>query len=308
MNHTKHVIVITGPTGVGKTDLSIKVASQLGCSIISGDSRQIYREMKIGTASPTTEQLRMVPHYMIGTKSIFDYYNAYEYEKEALAIADELFKESDTIVLTGGSMMYIDAFCNGIDELPTVDSELRNDLQEVYNQKGIEYMRGQLKLLDPHFYRQVDLKNAKRIIHAIEICLMTGRPYSELRKNTRKSRPFNLIKTGLDMNRQELHQRINNRVDAMMEKGLEEEARELYPYRQYNALNTVGYRELFAYFDNHISLEKAVALIQRNTRRYARKQLSWFRRDKEMSWFTPDNSNEVIKFVQSKIKRVGVRI
>lgn len=308
MIQEEQVILITGPTAIGKTGLCIDLARHFNCPIISADSRQIFREMKIGTAAPSKDQIDLVPHYMVGNKSIFDYYNAYDYEQDAIATTKELFKESKTIILTGGSMMYIDAFCNGIDELPTIDPELRRNLKEKYENEGIESLRRQLKLLDPEFYKQVDLKNPQRVIHAIEICLMTGRPYSELRTNTRKIRPFNIIKIGLDMDRQQLHQRINNRVDQMMEKGLEQEARDLYPYKHLNALKTVGYRELFQYFDNEISLEKAIELIKRNSRRYARKQLSWFRRDKEISWFSPDNPNEVIKFVESKMKRAGARI
>jgi tRNA dimethylallyltransferase len=204
--------------------------------------------------------------------------------------------------MTGGSMLYIDAFCHGIDELPTVDPELRNNLQKQYQEEGLESIRRQLKLLDPDFYRQVDLKNPKRIIHAVEICLMTGKPYSKLRTNKRKERPFNIIKIGLDMDRKELHQRINDRVDQMILEGLEEEARSLYPYKHLNALNTVGYREFFDHFDGIISREKAIELIKRNTRRYARKQLSWFRRDKEISWFSPDNPDEVIKFAENITK------
>ncbi|MGM0375459.1 MAG: tRNA (adenosine(37)-N6)-dimethylallyltransferase MiaA [Bacteroidota bacterium] len=308
MKQPKNVIIITGPTGIGKTGLSIEIARQLGGSIISADSRQIYREMKIGTAAPTPEQMEMVPHHLIGTRSIMEYYNAYEFEQEALSIANDLLKMADVAILTGGSMMYIDAFCHGIDELPTVDQRLRDDLQKQYNEEGIESIRRQLKLLDPDFYRQVDLKNPKRVIHALEMCLMTGQPYSRLRTNPRKHRPFGIIKTALDMDRSALHQRINQRVDKMLDQGLEEEARALYPHKELNALNTVGYRELFQYFDGEISKDEAIRLIKRNTRRYARKQLSWFRRDEEISWFSPDNPDEIIKFVVSKLRYAGARI
>ncbi|MFO8002249.1 MAG: tRNA (adenosine(37)-N6)-dimethylallyltransferase MiaA [Marinilabilia sp.] len=303
MNHRKHVVIITGPTGIGKTGVSIEVARHFGCPIISADSRQIFREMKIGTAAPAPDQLEVVPHYMIGTKSIFDYYNAYEYEQEATAIAEDLLKIHDVVILTGGSMMYIDAFCNGIDELPTVDQQLREELQKKYEEEGIESIRRQLKLLDPVFYHQVDLKNPKRLIHALEMCLMTGRPYSEMRTNPRKQRPFGIIKTALDMDRQDLHHRINQRVDQMILEGLEHEAKTLYPHKHLNALNTVGYRELFSHFEGEISRDEAIRLIKRNSRRYARKQLSWFRRDKEISWFLPHNPNELIKFVEDKTGR-----
>ena len=307
MGH-KSVIVITGPTGVGKTGLSIELAQTLHCSIISADSRQIFKEMTIGTAAPGPEQLQRAKHYLVGTRSIFDYYSAYEYEQEAMGLVSRLFQEKDYVILTGGSMMYIDAFCNGIDELPTIDQELRESLQETYQKEGLESIRRQLKMLDPDFYKQVDLKNPKRVIHALEICLMTGRPYSELRTNTKKNRPFRIIKIGLDMDRNLLHHRINQRVEQMIQEGLEQEARDLYEHKNLNSLNTVGYRELFDYFDGNISREKAIELIKRNSRRYARKQLSWFRRDKEINWFSPDSSEEVFTFVKNNIKQTGVRI
>ncbi|MGQ1890955.1 tRNA (adenosine(37)-N6)-dimethylallyltransferase MiaA [Thermophagus sp. OGC60D27] len=307
MKSGKYVIVITGPTGIGKTALSIRTAQYFDTSIISADSRQIFKEIKIGTASPTQEELKKAPHYLIGTKSIFDYYSAYEFEQEALKIAEQLFEKKDLVILCGGSMLYIDAFCHGIDELPTVDPELRDSLQQKYRAEGLESIRRQLKLLDPEFYKQVDLKNPKRIIHAVEICLMTGRPYSQLRTNTRKSRPFNIIKIGLDMDRGQLHERINKRVDMMIENGLEEEARQLTPHQHLNSLNTVGYREFFDYFNGLITKDKAIELIKRNSRRYARKQLSWFRRDQEIKWFSPDNYDEVINFVENTIEWAGVR-
>jgi tRNA dimethylallyltransferase len=278
------------------------MAQKFNTSIISADSRQIFKETKTGTASPTEEQLKKVPHYLVGTKSVFDYYSAFEYEQEAVSIALKLFHEVDRIVMTGGSMMYIDAFCHGIDELPTIDPGLRNSLQRQYEKEGLESIRRQLKLLDSDFYKQVDLKNPKRILHALEICLMTGKPYSKLRSNIKKERPFNILKIGLDMDREKLHQRINDRVDQMIRNGLEEEARSLYPYKHLNTLNTVGYREFFDHFDGVISREKAIELIKRNTRRYARKQLSWFRRDKEILWFSPDNSDDVIKFAENITK------
>jgi tRNA dimethylallyltransferase len=301
LTQNKYAIVITGPTGIGKTSLSIKLATYLDCSIVSADSRQIFKEIKIGTAAPTQEQLKQVPHFLVGTKSIFEYYNAYEYEKEALFIVKKLFELSNYVVLTGGSMMYIDAFCNGIDELPTVDPELRKNLQRKFEKEGLESIRRQLKLMDPKFYKQVDLRNPKRVIHALEICMMTGRPYSELRTNTKKQRPFQIIKIGLDIERSELHQRINLRVDQMIKEGLEQEAREFFQHKNLNSLNTVGYREFFDYFEGTITKEEAIGLIKRNSRRYARKQLSWFRRDKKISWFNPDNPDEVIKFVENKM-------
>ncbi|PWD98063.1 tRNA (adenosine(37)-N6)-dimethylallyltransferase MiaA [Marinilabilia rubra] len=307
LNSAKTAIVITGPTGIGKTGLSIQVAKHFNSPVISADSRQIFKEIKIGTAAPTKAELSQVTHHMVGTKSINDYYSAYEYEQEALKIAETLFNTNDIIILTGGSMMYIDAFCNGIDELPTIDPGLRKDLQDQYNNEGLENMRRQLKILDPGFYNQVDLKNPKRVIHALEICLMTGKPYSSLRTNTKKDRDFNIIKIGLDMDRALLHQRINQRVDHMIASGLEKEANQWHHKKHLNSLNTVGYREFFSYFDGEVTKEKAIELIKRNSRRYARKQLSWFRRDKEITWFSPDNLTEVIKFVENKLKQAGVR-
>ncbi|NPA36933.1 MAG: tRNA (adenosine(37)-N6)-dimethylallyltransferase MiaA [Chlorobi bacterium] len=297
----KHLVVIAGPTGIGKTDLSIRIAKELDTIIVSADSRQIYRELKIGTAAPTPEQLAEVPHFMVGTKSIHDYYSAFEFEQEVIALLKEKFKEYHVIIMTGGSMMYVDAVCKGIDDIPTIDPELRNEVFERYQREGIESIRRELKLLDPVFYNQVDLKNHKRVIHAVEVCLMAGKPYSSLRKNNIRKRDFEQIHIGLDMNRSELYDRINKRVDMMLDEGLEEEARRFYEYRQLNSLNTVGYKELFEYFDGKITLEKAVELIKRNSRRYAKKQLSWFRRDKEMNWFHPASENEIMEFIQKRV-------
>lgn len=291
-----------GPTGIGKTVVSIKLAQHFNSPVISADSRQIYRELKIGVATPSELQMKHIPHYLIGTKSIFDYYNAYEFEQEALALAGELFTRYPTLIMTGGSMMYVDAFCKGIDRLPTVDPDLRQSLQEQLETEGLHSLRRQLKLLDPTFYEQVDLENPKRVVHALEMCLMTGRPYSELRTNPRHERPFKIIKVGLEMEREKLYQKINRRVDEMMDAGLLQEAKELYPNRHLNALNTVGYKELFQHFDGEISLQKAVELIKRNSRRYARKQMSWFNRDKEISWFKVENTEEVIKFAQRNLE------
>jgi tRNA isopentenyltransferase (miaA) len=297
----KTLIVILGPTGVGKTDLSINIAKHFNTEISSSDSRQVYREMRIGTAVPEPEQLAAVKHHFIHTHSIHDYFSSWECEKQTLALLEGLLQEKDQVLLVGGSMMYIDAVCNGIDEIPTIDPELRKEVFEKYEKEGLEYMRMQLKQLDPVFYNQVDLKNAKRVIHAVEICLMAGKPYSELRTNSRKQRDFDIIKIGLNRDREELYDRINRRVDIMIEEGLIEEAKSVFEYRHYNSLNTVGYKELFEHFEGKISLEKAIELIKRNSRRYAKRQLSWFRRDDEIQWFHPDQEKEIIEYLDKNI-------
>lgn len=299
------LVVLTGPTGIGKTDLSIRLAKALNTVIVSADSRQIYREIKIGTAAPSPEQLAAVPHHLIGSHSIHDYYNAYEYEQDALKLLAGIFEEKETALLVGGSMMYIDALCNGIDDLPTISQEVRTQVMELYHTQGLEFLQGELLRLDPVFYSEIDLKNPKRVIHAVEVCYMTGGPYSALRTQTVRERPFNILRIALDMDRDQLYQRINLRVDQMMAEGLEEEARTFYPLRHLNALNTVGYKELFSYFDGELTLSEAVDLIKRNSRRYAKRQLTWFRRDKSYFWFHPEQQEEIIKFVQEKISTPG---
>jgi tRNA dimethylallyltransferase len=298
----KNLILITGPTAIGKTRAAILVARHFGTEIVSADSRQIYRELSIGTAVPSPGELALVRHHFIHSHSIFDTCNASRYEIEALDLLDQLFRKYDNIVLTGGSMLYIDAICKGIDSMPDVDMELRAVLKERLRSEGIEGLRLQLKKLDPEYYRQTDLKNPARIVHALEICLMTGKPFSSFRSGPNKKRPFSILRAGLDCDRALLHQRINARVDQMMDKGLEAEAERCYPNRKLNALNTVGYRELFAFFRGEISRGKAVELIKRNTRRYARKQLTWFRNDPEITWFLPEQTKELIHFFQNKIR------
>jgi len=296
----QNLIVLAGPTGIGKTELSLKIARRLNTIIISADSRQIYKELKIGTAAPTAEQLSAVSHFMVATQSIHDYYNAYRFEQDVLKLLNEKFTEYPDILMTGGSMMYIDAVCKGIDDIPTIDPELRKDLLERYEKEGIESFRRELKILDPVFYGQIDLKNHKRVIHAVEVCLMAGKPYSSLRKNSSRKREFDQIHIGLDMDRAELYRRINQRVDKMINDGLVEEARRFYRFRDLNSLNTVGYKELFEYFDGKISFDKAVELIKRNSRRYAKRQLSWFRRDKERVWFHPDQFDDIMEYIHKK--------
>jgi tRNA dimethylallyltransferase len=299
---TKHLIIITGPTAIGKTRVAIETANFFNTEIVSADSRQIYRELNIGTAVPSKAELNSIKHHFVHSHSIQDTYNASRFETEAMELLEDLFKKYDVVVLTGGSMLYIDAICKGIDTMPDVDPELRQNLKNSLKENGIESLRVQLKKLDPDYYRQVDLKNPARIVHALEICLMTGRPYSSFRTSPNKERPFSILKIGLNCNRAELHHRINQRVDKMVEAGLEEEARSVYPLKHLNSLNTVGYRELFAHFNGEITKEKAIELIKRNSRRYARKQLTWFRKDAEMNWFTPQDSAKIIKFIQNKIE------
>ncbi len=297
------LIVLLGPTGVGKTELSLRVASHVGSPIISADSRQLYKELVIGTAAPTAEQLARIKHYFVGTLSLTDYYNASQFEEEVLLCLENLFQSTSNVVMTGGSMMYIDAVCNGIDELPTVSQEIRTNLMERFEVEGLDPIREDLKRLDPQHYNEVDLNNYKRVIHALEICLMTGRPYSELRTNTKKTRPFRIIKIGLTRDREELCDRINARVDQMMRDGLLEEARHVYPYKHLNSLNTVGYKEMFNYLDGEWPLDFAIEKIKRNSRVYARKQMTWFKRDKEINWFHPDNIEGILTFLDEQLKR-----
>ncbi|MDD2243244.1 MAG: tRNA (adenosine(37)-N6)-dimethylallyltransferase MiaA [Dysgonamonadaceae bacterium] len=280
----KTLLVLLGPTGVGKTDWSILLAEKIGCPILSADSRQIYKGMTIGTAAPTVNQLNRVKHYFVGKLSPEEYYSASLFEEEAIALIQDLHKHHDTVVMSGGSMLYIDALCNGIDEIPTVDKALRLEIQELYQKEGIDPIRNQLKMLDPTFYNQVDLKNPKRIIHALEICLMSGKPYSSLRTNQKKTRPFRIIKIGFNRDRDDLYSRINQRVDEMIQEGLLDEVRGFYPLRHLNSLNTVGYKEIFDFLDGNNTLEFAIDKIKQHSRNYARKQITWFKRDKEIHW------------------------
>lgn len=297
---TKTMVVIAGPTGVGKTKTGIDLARAFNSEIISADSRQIYKEIPIGTAAPSMEERSGVTHHLIATRSIFDYYSSFEFEQEAMALSEELFNTHDVLFMVGGSMMYIDAFCHGIDALPTIDPQLRQDLMLQLQEDGIEALRLQLKQLDPVFYGQVDLKNPKRVIHALEICLMTGKPYSTLRTNPKKKRPFNIIRIGLLRERPELYARINQRVLEMMEQGLEQEALALLDHKHLNALNTVGFKELFACFNGEYDMERAIELIQRNSRHYAKKQLSWFNRNPDIQWFHPSASLEMLQLIEQE--------
>ncbi|WP_297096919.1 tRNA (adenosine(37)-N6)-dimethylallyltransferase MiaA [uncultured Draconibacterium sp.] len=298
----KTLVVITGPTGIGKTEVSIKVAQHFNAEIVSADSRQIFKELCIGTAVPSEEELAAVPHHFIQSHSVEENYNASRYETEALELIDKLFQQKDALLLVGGSMLYIDAICKGIDIMPDADPEVRAALKKQLEEEGLESLRLQLKKLDPAYYKKVDLKNPNRIIHALEISIQTGKPYSSFRSDTPKERPFQILKIALNCDRQVLHNRINLRVDKMMEAGLEAEARSVYHKKHLNSLNTVGYQELFAYFNEEIPREKAIELIKRNSRRYARKQITWFRRDEAVKWFEPTESEKIIDWLESQIK------
>ncbi len=288
--------MITGPTAVGKTALTMELAQHYGVPIINADSRQIYRELKIGTAAPTAEQQQLVKHFFVGTKSIDEYYNASMYEQEVLELLDA--ERSTFHVLSGGSMMYIDAVCNGIDDIPTVRDDIREEMKKRYREEGLEALCEELRQLDPEHYAIVDRQNYRRVIHALEICHQTGKTYTSFRTQKKKKRPFRIVKIGLNREREELYQRINQRVDQMMQDGLLEEVKELVSKRDKNALNTVGYKELFDYLDGRWSLDEAVERIKGNTRRYARKQLTWYKRDTAMSWFHPDHIEEILNYLK----------
>lgn len=295
------LIVLIGPTGVGKTELSLRMAEHFHTHIVSSDSRQLYADLKIGTAAPTPEQLRRVPHHFVGTLQLTDYYSAAQYESEVLTVLDDLFKQHETVLLTGGSMMYVDAICKGIDDIPTVDEETRALMVQRYEKEGLEQMCAELKLLDPEYYKIVDLKNPKRVIHALEICYMTGKTYTSFRTQQKKERPFRIVKIGLTRDRAELYERINRRVDLMIEEGLVEEAKAVYPYRHLNSLNTVGYKEIFKYLDGEWELPFAIEKIKQNSRIYSRKQMTWFKRDQEIQWFHPTQEEEILAYLHSKI-------
>jgi len=299
----KTLIVILGPTGIGKSDLSINIARHFNTEIISSDSRQIFKELSIGTAVPSLSDLKRVKHHLIQNLSIRDDYNASKYETDALKIISQLFQKKDTVILCGGSMLYIDTICKGIDIIPDVNQEIHTQILKEYNENGIEHLRLKLKNIDPDYYNIVDLKNTNRIIHALDISLTTGKPYSSYRKGLKKIRPFNIIKIGLNTDRQKLYDRINLRVDKMIKNGLIEEAKNVYPFRQLNALNTVGYKELFDYFDKKSDLHYAIKKIKTNTRHYAKKQLTWFKNDDEIHWFQPSQKNEIINFIQNSTQK-----
>jgi len=296
------LIVIGGPTGSGKTGVAINMARQLNTVIISADSRQIYRELKIGTAAPTQNEEKQAKHYLTGNKSIHDYYNASIFEKEALSLLEELFRRHRVVLAAGGSGLYIDALCRGIDEMPDIDPQLRENLIKEYREKGIEHLQNKLKKVDPDHYRKADLNNPKRLLRAIEVSVMTGTPYSQHLTGQCKKRDFKIVKTAITLPREELYSRINQRTDRMIEKGLVDEARKYYRFRHLNALNTVGYKELFSYFDGDIDFQEAVRLIKRNTRRYARRQITWFKKDNDIKWFSADDDGAILSYIESVAK------
>lgn len=295
------LIVVVGPTGSGKTALAVALARHYHAPIISTDSRQFYRGLPIGTAQPTAEELAAATHYFIADRNVEDDFNCGKYEVEALALLDRLFAENDYVVAVGGSGLYIQALCDGMDDLPEADPALRETLRKRLTTEGIESLATELRSLDPEYAERVDICNPARVMRALEVCITTGRPYSALRRNTKTARPFNIIKVGTDMPRDILYDRINRRVDIMVAEGLVDEARAMYPKRHLNALQTVGYRELFDHFDGSITLDEAIELIKRNSRHYAKRQLTWFRRDTSIGWFAPERIEEIIAYIDGKI-------
>lgn len=297
------LIILLGPTGVGKTELSLRVAEHFGSPIISSDSRQLYKDLPIGTAAPTAAQMARVKHYLVGTLALTDYYSASQFEEDVLSLLNQLFQTNPVAVMTGGSMMYIDAVVKGIDDIPTVLPEIREAVWNDYANNGLAPLLEELKAADPVHYEEVDRNNYKRVIHAIEICRQTGLPYSSFRTHQHKERPFRMIQIGLTRDREELCERINQRVDQMMADGLLEEARRVYPFRHLNSLNTVGYKELFQYFDGEWALDFAIEKIKRNSRVYARKQMTWFKRNPDITWFHPDQETEIMQFIDQQLSQ-----
>ena len=298
---TKTLIVVVGATGSGKTDLSLRLATHFSAPILSTDSRQLYRGIPIGTAQPTAEQLAAVEHHFIASHDLTDNFNCGEYEVQALARLEELFRKHNIVVAVGGSGLYIQALCEGMDDLPQADEALRQSLVERLQNEGIESLAADLQRLDPDYYEQVDRCNPSRILRAVEVCMQTGKPYSSLRTGERRKRDFNIVKVGIEWEREALYDRINRRVDMMIDEGLEAEARAVYPLRHLNSLQTVGYREMFDYFDGTTTREEAIELIKRNSRRYAKRQMTWFRRDSEIRWFSPEEFDLMVDFLEQSI-------
>ena len=289
---SKTLVLILGPTGVGKTELSLRVAEHYGCPILNCDSRQVFKSIPIGTAAPTKDELSRVKHYFIATRELEEDYNAGQYERDALRVLEDLFRTHEVVVMTGGSMLYADAVCYGLDELPAVPAAIRRSVQESYEKHGLTWLQAEVQRLDPNYWEEVDQQNPARLAHCVELSLTTGKPYSSLRTNTRVQRPFRIVKVALERPREELYDRINRRVLQMIEDGLVEEARSVYPKRHLNSLQTVGYRELFACFDGEYDLNRAIELIQQNTRHYAKRQMTWFRRDQDIHWLKANDDYE----------------
>ena len=298
----KKLIVIVGPTGVGKTELCLQIAEHLNVPIINADSRQIFSEIPIGTAAPTPEQQQRVKHYFVGNHRLEDYYSASLFEEDVMQLlTDNLFNTSDVALMSGGSMMYIDAVCNGIDDIPTIDDNTREWMKQRLETEGLQRLVEELKLLDPEHWKIVDRNNPRRVVHALEICHMTGKTYTSFRQNTKKQRPFDIIKIGLNRDREELYNRINARVLQMFDEGLVDEGLAVYDKRGLNSLNTVGYKETFEYLDGLITMDQCIFNIQSNSRRYCRKQQTWFKRDKNIMWFHPDNIKEIINYIDNQL-------
>lgn len=293
----KTLIIITGPTGVGKTEATLRIAEHFNVPVINADSRQIFSEIPIGTAAPTAQQQRRVPHYFVGNHHLEDYYSASLYEQDVLNLINS--QDTSISLLSGGSMMYIDAVCKGIDDIPTIRPEIREEMMRRLELEGLEEMCNLLRKLDPEHWEIVDRKNPRRVLHALEICIQTGKTYTSFRSNTTKERPFNIIKIGLNQNRNELYDRINQRVLNMIDEGMIKEALSVYPKRTLNSLNTVGYKEMFEYLDGLTTLDEAIFKIQSNTRKYARKQLTWYKKDDDLQWFNPDNVEEILKYIST---------
>ena len=297
----KTLIVLLGPTGVGKTDIAVDIALRYNCEIISADSRQLYREMRIGTAVPDETQLNTIKHHFVRSISVKDYYSSSIFERDVLKLLSSIFSSGDIALMAGGSGMYIDAVCNGTDDIPDVDRTVREKYTALYKEEGINGLRMALRLLDPEHYSKVDLKNYKRILRALEICETTGKPYSSFLTRQKRERDFRIIKIGLKRTREDLYQKINSRVDEMVRLGLEDEARQLIGYRHLNALNSVGYREYFDFFDGTITRDKAIELIKRNSRRYAKRQLTWWSKDSEIKWYSPEQHTEIFSFIDKSL-------
>lgn len=303
MSSSKYLISIAGPTAIGKTAAAIELARHYQTEILSADSRQFYREMSIGTAKPSPEELVAAPHHFIGSHSIEDDINVGDFEREGLALLDNLFIKHDLVVMAGGSGLYIKAITEGFDDLPEADAAIRENLNSIFAEHGIGALQKRLQLSDPDYYARVDLQNPQRLIRALEVCETTGQPYSSFRTGNNRQRPFNIIKIALDMPREELYERINKRVDMMVESGLLDEVKQLLPYRHLNALNTVGYSEIFEYLDGKTDLATAIAMIKQNTRRFAKRQLTWFRKDKDTQWFHPTDIPAIINYINAIIAR-----